>query len=577
METNIEIAAEFCDLTHFDEYEISQTHPWTIRNKKSQQEIRPKKKNGYLYVRLNKNDEALHHVIAKQFMNMKNGDKIKFKKQIGDNGKIHIDNYKLENLYIIKSPIENDSDDIPEKAVVEIKSHDDIDWSDVCEYKIDIKNRASITDFIEFTPYNISCTKGIIDCIRTMRMIFASVHGTPKLFVFKDKTQDGFKISYTNKTVAQERLKEITVGKIDAKNITAWDIYTKHNKLFTYDYTAFYHEDPKAFSYFQGYKYKKVKKVNMKLIQPFLNHMKEIICDNNIELYDYIQKYYAKILQNPNCKLEVALVVLGEERTGKNVFTNVLCELLSGYSNENADIQHITGSFNACMEGMRLMVVNELTDASSNKWLYSDVLKKLISDGKFQCRDLYCSVRIVDNRTHFIFVSNNMFCLRITVVDNRYVVVKVSSERRGDHKYFEDLCNGFTEEFYDHLFTYFMEMDLTGFNHRVLPMTEAKKDIVDASKNSYELFLESRYDQIVDITGPDLFNMFDEWREKNKFTSCTSRTFSSNFKRFTGETTTKRINKQVTRVYNLLPEVLQRLQQQFPKEKHVVEDHDVIF
>jgi hypothetical protein len=568
-----EITGEFVEIAQFQDYQILNNHPWTVRKKDSNFEIKPKKKNGYLYVRLNKNDEALHHIITKQFLDFKPGDKIKFKKQIGDN-KIHIDNYKLENLKVIKSLVEH-SDDKPVKRIVEEQMPAiDISWEDVSKSKIDIKSSISITDFIDFTPYEIITRVGIIECIKTMRTIFASVHSTPKIFIFKDKTDEGFKITYANKTVASEKLGEIEIARIEGKKITAWDFYKKYHKLFSYDYIAFDNEDPRAFSYFRGYKYNLVEKVDMKLIQPFLDHVKEVICYNDVDLDKYMNRYFAKIIRNPDCKLEIALVILGDERTGKNVFTDVWCELLSRYSNPNADMQHITGNFNACIEGMKLMVVNELTDANSNKWLNSDILKKLISDKKFQCRDLYASARIADNRCHFIFVSNNMFCLRISTSDNRYCVTKVSDKRRGDHDYFEKLCNGFTKEFYDHLFTYYYrDVDLNGFNHRNIPITEAKKDIVDASKSSYELFLEARYDKIVDISGPDLFDMYDKWRDRNKYTVCTSRTFISNFKKFTGESTLKYVNKHRMRVYNLLPNLLEELRTKFPKDESTrVED-----
>jgi hypothetical protein len=361
---------------------------------------------------------------------------------------------------------------------------------------------------------------------------------------------------------ACEKLCEIVVGRVEGKNITAWDIYKKHHQLFTYDYIAFESTDPKVFSNFQGYKYNQVKEVNMELIKPFLNHVREIICDGNDELYDYITRYCAKIIRNHDCKLETALVILGDERTGKNVATNVWCELLSGYSNPNADMQHITGPYNACIEGMKMMVVNELTDANSNKWLSSDILKKLISDKKFQCRDLYSSVRTVDNRNHFFFVSNNNFCLRMSGSDNRYVVFKVSSKRRGDHDYFQKLCDGFTKEFYDHLFTYYYrDVNIDGFNHRKIPMTEAKKDIIESSKSPYELFLEARWGDIVDSGGPELFEMWDGWRDRNKYASCSSRTFISNFKQFTGESRVKRVNGRMVRVYNVKEDVLERLRE----------------
>ena len=80
------------------------------------------------------------------------------------------------------------------------------------------------------------------------------------------------------------------------------------------DGMRFYDERPNIFSFFTGYEPALLSDVDMNVIEPFLNHTKEVICNGNEELYDYILNWYSYIIQNPGRKTEIALVL-----TGKNV------------------------------------------------------------------------------------------------------------------------------------------------------------------------------------------------------------------------------------------------------------------
>ena len=44
--------------------------------------------------------------------------------------------------------------------------------------------------------------------------------------------------------------------------------------------------------------------------------------------------------------------------------------------------------------------------------------------------------------------------------------------------------------FYQTYATWLLERDLTGFDPRKIPMTEAKRDMINASKESWQLFFE---------------------------------------------------------------------------------------
>ena len=345
-------------------------------------------------------------------------------------------------------------------------------------------------------------------------------------------------------------------------------------EIFTVKGLKFYSKNPDIFSYFRGYDFKQLDTVKQEVIQPFLNHIHDVIADNNEEIYKYILVWIASILQKPNFKTETALIILGHQGCGKGFFTNVICKLMAQYANDNVtNIESIVGKFNATLENKKLLVLNELQSVDMNKFLNSDALKSIITDKTININQKNEPVRIAENVANFIMVSNNNVPIKIEQGDRRYVVTKASDIHKGDFDYFEKLDKSFTPEFYENLFTFFMTMNISNYNLRRLPETEAKETIKEASMSSYEIFVRDNYDQIKDISGPDLFNLYCDFVAKNKFNTCSSRTFISNIKEFTGEAKSKRIDGRVTKVYNLLPKYEAKFKQYHDDlEAQIVDD-----
>ena len=396
------------------------------------------------------------------------------------------------------------------------------------------------------------------------------------------KSYDGIeelpKVSYTNEAVAKQILKKIIIKKIKIdgkkKPYSCWDLFMNHQLEFTVKALKFYSEDSQVFSYFRGYDYQQLDQVKNEVIEPFLNHIKEVIANNNEEVYKYILVWIASILQKPNFKAGTALVLLGSQGTGKNVFTNVICKLMARYANENiTSIESIVGKFNAVLENKKLLVLNELQSIDANKYLNSDALKSVITDSKVNINQKNEPERLAENVANFIMVSNNNIPIKIETTDRRYLVTKTSDKHRGDFEYFDKLCDGFNQDFYENLFTFFMMLDTKNYNLRKIPNTESKENIIEASMSSYELFVRECWEQIENVSGPNLFEMYNRFIERNKFAACSSRTFITNIKAFTGESKIKRIHGKPTSVYSLLPEVREKYKRMNEElEKLIVDD-----
>ena len=431
---------------------------------------------------------------------------------------------------------------------------------------IDIDSNFSFMDIRKKAPYDLNKIDVLID----LKKCYVVCDSTPEVFMFKDydSLNNCVKVSYTSEKVAKEKLKKIIVGtrliqngkKSINKNISAWDIYLENTLLYTVKGLKFYSDDPEIFSYFRGYDYNKLDDVKQEIIQPFLDHVLEVICDNNQEIYKYVLVWIASILQEPNFKTGIAIVILGNQGVGKNTFfTDIICKLMARYANKNiTNIENIVGKFNASLENKKLLVLNELQNIDTNKFLNSDALKSIITDDTININQKNEPIRTVENVANFFMVSNNDIPIKIDSGDRRYLVLTASEKYKNNFKYFSNLFNTFTPEFYENLFTFFMLMDTKNINLRNIPNTEAKENIKEASMSSYELFVRDNYDKINNITGPNLFELYCQFVFVNKFNSCSSRTFIANIKKYTGPATSKRINGTVYKVYSLKPEMYEK-------------------
>jgi polynucleotide 5'-kinase involved in rRNA processing len=111
--------------------------------------------------------------------------------------------------------------------------------------------------------------------------------------------------------------------------------YGSHSikNIFSVKDVRFYSTDTNMLSLFQGYPYDiEYFGVSEEVIKPFLHHVFEVICDKNNELYIYVISWISYLIQNPGSKTETALIIIGEQGSGKNkFFTYMISKLFGSY------------------------------------------------------------------------------------------------------------------------------------------------------------------------------------------------------------------------------------------------------
>ena len=369
---------------------------------------------------------------------------------------------------------------------------------EVKQFDINLNDDFSMTDIrrkAEMKQY-----KNSSEVIEDLSKVIRFVDSGSKMFVQKeyDIHSKTWSLVFVNNTAMKDSLKMIKLWKDGQKTITAYDVMLTKLTSFTVKGVAFNSSDKDVLSIFHGYKYNVLNKVNYKLIEPFTNFIKEVICNNDNEAFTYVIGWIASIIQNPGVKTETALVLKGLQGIGKNRFTDIISELLAGYSERNInEIEELTGNFNSIVENKMLLVLNEMKNNGEDRMVNFNSLKSKITDNTIRINEKFQPRHTAENVANFIFCTNNSFPVKIEAGDRRYVVLQVSGKYKGQFNYFNSLMESCTKDFYDNLLSFFMKYDLSTFNVRDIPMTEAKQDIINASKSPIEQFICDHYNDLV--------------------------------------------------------------------------------
>ena len=342
------------------------------------------------------------------------------------------------------------------------------------------------------------------DLLSVCRYVLSASH----MWIVKvyDSINKVWTLQYTNKKKFEEQLKCVDLyRKTELKYYTLYDAFRKYISLFSVIGVGFYSMNNNVLNRFNGYKYQTNNitkladnKVNISLIQFYLDFIKEVIADNNNELNEYILNWIAYIVQNPNKKTATCLVLKGAQGVGKNQFTDAICEILSGYSASNVnDINEIVGQFNSVLDGKKLIVCNEMKNVGESKYANFDGLKSVITDNVIRINEKGIPRYDAENVVNLILVSNNDYPVKIEKTDRRYVVCNINGKYRGDLKYWCEFSKRKDKTFYQHLTYYFMNRDITEFNSRDIPTTESKKIIQEMGNSVFDDWIRYYYNVLV--------------------------------------------------------------------------------
>lgn len=254
---------------------------------------------------------------------------------------------------------------------------------------------------------------------------------------------------------------------------------------------------------------------------PWLLHVRDVICAGDEHLAEYLIQWFAHLIQRPEEKPSVAIVLKGLEGTGKGALVRPLLIILGPYGIHVNGNGQITGRFNSTLDSKLLVFADEvdLTDRST-----ADRLKGIISEPTLNLERKGIDPQPIRNYARLIFASNHDKVINAGLRERRYLVLEPCQDVCQNKQYFDDLWQWVNNGGPAHLLHFLSTLELDGFDPRRCPITPALtqhklESLVPVDQFIYERLLdgESAWHGSV-ILAADLVDGFMNWCDQSGIT-----------------------------------------------------------
>ena len=178
----------------------------------------------------------------------------------------------------------------------------------------------------------------------------------------------------------------------------------------------------------------------------FFNHIKENVCNGNIETYNFVKKWIFHLIKYPNSKNGIVLALKGEQGTGKSFIYTILSMFFAeGYTKTINTSEELMNRFNSAYANNYLISLEEAVFAGTKKSGAWGKLKDLITNKKITLEKKGLEPMVVDNNLHIMITTNEDWVAPKEVNDRRYLILRTNNNRLNDQKYFQGIIKDMKE------------------------------------------------------------------------------------------------------------------------------------
>ena len=209
-----------------------------------------------------------------------------------------------------------------------------------------------------------------------------------------------------------------------------------------------------------------------------------------VDCADYVLKWFAHIVQKPERKTEVCILLYGSQGCGKSTIGEYLLRKIIGLDKMiiTSKADKMFGRF-VNTQGKLLAVLNEAS--GKDTFNICDVLKDAITCSTTEQEKKGIDAITMTDYTNYIFTTNNINSVKVPEDDRRFMPIQINEELKNNVIYFKELYSSLDDEkimrkFYDEL----MKVDLSEFNpSRDRIETELMCDMKSMNKNCIKHFI----------------------------------------------------------------------------------------
>jgi len=197
----------------------------------------------------------------------------------------------------------------------------------------------------------------------------------------------------------------------------------------------------------------------------------EVICAGNDLNLQWLIKFIAHMLQKPEEKPGVAIVLLGGQGTGKGALYRLLKTIWANTMTQVHDVDDVIGRFTAAaLERNFAVWMDEALFTHDKRAI--ERLKATITEPEISIEEKFQPKRVMKSHHRFFAASNNDHFANIDVDDRRFFFLRVSDCHKQDREYFNSyfaaLDDGVSVPGFVHAL---LQLNLVDFNVRERPKT----------------------------------------------------------------------------------------------------------
>lgn len=252
----------------------------------------------------------------------------------------------------------------------------------------------------------------------------------------------------------------------------------------------------------------------------YKKHLKDNICNGDMQYYDWLLAWMARIVQNPGGKKPgTAIVLRGEKGVGKGVFVEIFGKIFGNHFQLITNAKQATGRFNSSLKNCILLYLDEAFYAGDKS---SDgVLKGLITSDQHNIELKGKDTFQMSNHVNCIIASNNDWVISAGSNERRYFVLDVAQVHMQDHQYFRAI----DDQMYKHggiaaMLYELLTLDISNYNLRDAPKTVGLTDQIILGFRSFRkfwfelLYSDFNFDNIDGILTTKFYDKYIDYCDK---------------------------------------------------------------
>ena len=234
----------------------------------------------------------------------------------------------------------------------------------------------------------------------------------------------------------------------------------------------------------------------------YFKHLRDNICQGNRAHYNYLIRLMARAVQFPELRGEIGVVLIGKKGIGKNVAIEEFGKLFGTHFWTVTNPEHFTGKFNSHLQHCSILLADECLKPENK--VHEQIAKTLVTGQTILIEPKGVNPYQVKNFLHLFICTNSKWAIPATADERRWFILNVGEKHIKDFPYFKKICDDMEAGGRANLLHYLLNLDISKFEFRDVPETDAMLEQQERTRSGIELLVEGWCrDGIAPFSHPD--------------------------------------------------------------------------